>query len=392
MNLIDVIYNSLFIYFSFCIYALNLGSLENNKSILIILLLLTFVMLFVVAKRKTIIYNKYFIIYSSFVLLCFLSKIWSINQNYTQTTLNSLLLTYSFVIILVNIITNEKYLFYLIRSFAFAGLFMFLYLMLKYGLFYVVNIRSINDSGITILNANDLGLKYIISAFCTLLYKHHYKRKNKIYNIILILYFILALLTSSKKVLLLIIICFILPKLYQNRKRKIFNGFFIVIILLIVYYIVMYIPFIYNSIGIRFEEIISLLNGSLISDTSTSIRWLMIEKGFNLFLEKPYLGYGIGCSLLLNNGTYFHNNYIELLFSLGIIGTILYYCIYLKILKDSIYLWKNYDVINSLYIMFFIIGMFVIDFALVSYNFRPLIYLLAIFAKYNQMEISRLNC
>lgn len=65
-------------------------------------------------------------------------------------------------------------------------------------------------------------------------------------------------------------------------------------------------------------------------DTSAATRLDMIGEGWRLWLEAPILGHGIDQFRVLSQfATYSHNNYIEMLATLGIVGFILYYSVYL---------------------------------------------------------------
>lgn len=71
-------------------------------------------------------------------------------------------------------------------------------------------------------------------------------------------------------------------------------------------------------------------------DASVSIRKSMIETSFELFKEKPLVGYGIdNFSVVSPFGTYSHNNYTEVLVSVGVIGFIFYYFMYARIIFYS---------------------------------------------------------
>lgn len=82
----------------------------------------------------------------------------------------------------------------------------------------------------------------------------------------------------------------------------------------------------------------------------------LINLGIEWFQTKPFLGHGINNFRALSNESesfrgdnfYAHNNYIEILVDLGIIGLILYYYIYYVILKRCMRTKKNYYLIPLL--------------------------------------------
>lgn len=67
-------------------------------------------------------------------------------------------------------------------------------------------------------------------------------------------------------------------------------------------------------------------------DTSGAERIDMIREGLQLWVESPIWGHGIDQFRVLTVfDTYSHNNYIELLANLGLVGLLLYYSIYVTI-------------------------------------------------------------
>jgi len=105
------------------------------------------------------------------------------------------------------------------------------------------------------------------------------------------------------------------------------------------------------------------------SDPSASMRKQMIEDGVEMWKEYPLLGIGLDQYRVISvYGTYSHNNYVELLVNLGLIGLLLYYSIHLFILfsclknamKSFIKIWSFASI--ALILMW--------DMALVSYNLK----------------------
>ena len=76
------------------------------------------------------------------------------------------------------------------------------------------------------------------------------------------------------------------------------------------------------------------INNTFIS-LSTAIRLDLFFKGISLFSVSPVLGHGIGSSSsLLFSKSYFHNNYIQLLVEVGVLGFIFYYSWLLYIIRQ----------------------------------------------------------
>lgn len=105
-------------------------------------------------------------------------------------------------------------------------------------------------------------------------------------------------------------------------------------VVIAVYYLIMNVPAFYAVIGERMESLFSFIHtGHSISGKSAEIRATMIEIGFNRWLDSPIWGYGFDSfkhynRLMTGHFYYSHNNYIELLYDLGIIGFAIYYWFY----------------------------------------------------------------
>ncbi|WP_335341999.1 O-antigen ligase family protein [Bacillus alkalicola] len=100
---------------------------------------------------------------------------------------------------------------------------------------------------------------------------------------------------------------------------------------------------VFNGIKLRYLELYSSLLGDG-GDGTTRLN--MIKWGFGWFLESPIWGYGIGNYRMLlfeviGRESYAHNNFIELLVGVGIIGFILYYFMYFYVFYNLYQLIKK---------------------------------------------------
>jgi len=90
-------------------------------------------------------------------------------------------------------------------------------------------------------------------------------------------------------------------------------------------------------------------------------------KGFDLILDSPLLGSGLGSfSWLSGEGTYAHNNVVELGVSLGVVGVMLYYVLHAVVLYRGIALRRG-TLLGARFIMIFVPTLVVLDTAAVSY-------------------------
>ena len=80
-------------------------------------------------------------------------------------------------------------------------------------------------------------------------------------------------------------------------------------------------------------------------------------------------------------GVYSHNNYVELLFSVGVPGVVAYYSMYLYVLYKAISAYKNtHDKLAIMIVAFVVCCMFA-DYAMVNYYVRITIFTLLMMLK-----------
>jgi O-antigen ligase len=100
----------------------------------------------------------------------------------------------------------------------------------------------------------------------------------------------------------------------------------------------------------------------------------MISHGWDLFLKEPVLGYGLNnfsilFAKILGEG-YAHNNYIELLVDLGMIGTIAYYSFYAFIIGKLIGIRNDLTGLRNFFLAFMLV-LLVFDIGNVTYQYPP---------------------
>ena len=103
-------------------------------------------------------------------------------------------------------------------------------------------------------------------------------------------------------------------------------------------------------------------------DISTDIRVEYIKEGLGYWLKKPFFGWGTDGFREINNSSYSHNNYVEILCNHGLLGFIVYYTLYAWRIAES-FLQKNY---HSLLI---VVALAVTDLGLVSFSEKACWYL-----------------
>ena len=136
----------------------------------------------------------------------------------------------------------------------------------------------------------------------------------------------IALGVGSRKSLSALILGFCLLYLFKGNLRDKLKSVVMLILFLSAFLMVLQLP-IFERTTSRFE---AMFNSSAMVDNSTYLRSLLVERGLEEFVSSPLMGVGIANTTFLGlkyTGYYFymHNNYVELLVSVGIIGTAIYY-------------------------------------------------------------------
>ena len=165
---------------------------------------------------------------------------------------------------------------------------------------------------------------------------------------------------------------------FDNRDNIVKNASKIIIVLLIGfvgYYALLHVPFLYSMAGHRIESMVAGLFGTDAAvDSSTSTRLNLIQWGIEWFKERMWFGYGIdNYRFVLHSyhsnwslAYYAHNNYVELLVDVGLIGTIVYYFNYVCMLVSSA---RNVRKITKQELLFIgiLVAIMISEYGLVTY-------------------------
>jgi O-antigen ligase len=227
-------------------------------------------------------------------------------------------------------------------------------------------------------NSNKIAKTMLLSIFASLVLLSLNSTKGwfRVYNYInIILSFYIIILTISKKAIILAPLMILLSFSIKNLKLKNIVIFilliFVTIKILITYSDIHQLNNLSHLIEKRFEGMIDMINGYG-GDASSKERAFLLEEGFNIFSNSPIFGIG------LNNARYFlikytHNNYLELLIGVGIIGTILFYSIYIITIKK---VYKMPPSMKRRYFFIMILVILLLDMATVTYYTKPVLFTL----------------
>lgn len=211
------------------------------------------------------------------------------------------------------------------------------------------------------VNANNLGLSFAVAGIFAIYFALVEKRFW--YLVLFPLFMVFSLFSGSRKAIAvlgigLIGIVFFSQKTMKRALLSLLIASFVAGCIVVLS--LTWAP-LYRVIGSRIETFLAFFTGGQ-TDGSTSIRFEMIAYGWNMFLQKPLFGWGLGAFTdVAGFGFYSHNNYIEILVSLGLVGFLWYYALPLGILIKGFTMFLQRRKRKSLILSMTIILVFLVD-------------------------------
>jgi len=318
-----------------------------------------------VLRKRKVKLTIHFVWMFIFILVGLIGSFFAYNSEVAFLDIINLSLKLFFYTALIAFINTEDKVFFVVKTFIFSGLI----LAIRILIFTPLGNLGLERIGSSLdLNANGVGTIFIYSSILSFFIGM--KQKKYYFYIIGVFLLFLSLLSGSKAVFFLILVGLVTTILI-NIKTKM-QAIIIIIIPIItlgLYKFIMNISFFYNILGHRIEGMISVYTGSNIIDASTNTRLTMIQEAWNLFKERSILGYGLENFRLLSVfDSYSHNNYLELLSSTGVLGTIVYYSLPVCLLSLSIKNRIKEENKNYNFIILLLIFVFTNDISSVTYK------------------------
>lgn len=350
-------------------YASGFANLITN---LLIIVFIAFEFI-VCIKNKKLNFNKNIIYYILFVCLCTVSIVYSYDYLETFTKVKTLIILLLYLFSIFNYSRNEENIMWLIKSIVISSIFSSIYVLMNF------NGTRVND---IIGDSNQVAayLAYSIPLIIMMLKK---KKINKYFGVMGLLIILLAnVLSGSRSGLLVTIIGFIVCYFDKEKltKRKLLKFFITSTLFVCLLYfavsLIMNNPVLYKVIGSRYVSFFEIITGgtSSIKEQSTITRQLMLGLAWNKFIQSPFtifFGNGIGFfasyfeTFSFGWHAFCHNNYLELLSGVGMIGFLLYYIPYFKEFILAIKNKNNNIIYKCKYAIF--IQMFLMHFFVVFY-------------------------
>jgi O-antigen ligase len=333
--------------------------------------------------------------YSVFLFYSIVSIFYSVNKGDSFYAIIGELTSFFIVIILIYYIKSRKRLLNSIKIYIIATSYMTIrYFMFESSMF-VNNGRSATFG----LDINgwyyNTTAQVIAFAICMCIFLFIYEKRIRwLLPIPAICYLLIR--TGSRKAVLMIAISIIIFCILKWSKKIIsFTT-----LLILVFITCLGIWFVNLDLEIS-HALLRIINGWIRadytnSDHSTIERLYFINESWNMFLRKPITGWGIGSfsEHLRQVGysfiaIYSHNNYLEMLACLGLVGFLLYYSVYFKILLNTILSWQK-DKNNFCVLVFvLILTLLFCEIGVVTYNAYMYIYVIVIAFYSNELIFNK---
>ena len=289
-------------------------------------------------KIKICIISKWQIV---FIAICLLTMIYSPTKQVVTGQFYSLLVVFILVLFFAQIEFKKEFIFQIGYVYAISAAFLDVWLLFS-GNIHDTTGRLGNE---LLGNANILASLIMTSSIYItflLVYGEKVKLKKIFLIFTLLLNYYVMFLSGGRKFIFVPIVSLYVLLLYKTdsigRRHMMRYSIIIVSAIFAIYMIIMNIPIFYDSIGYRMDGLFNLFSGEGKVDFSSQERADMIDFGLSQWTKSPMWGYGFD-SFKNYYGhrtgvfAYSHNNYVELLFDLGIIGFAIYYSFYIYIIK-----------------------------------------------------------
>ena len=359
-------------------------SWEKNVSTILIIVIFVLMAMSRGMKIPVRLAKKYLLWYTIVVFICSISYFWAQvnNQTYVYALIKDVFVPYVFVVLAL--------VFYLKYAETPAKLFdVFVaaeFLVVLRAVIYTPwrEMLSTFDSR---LFASNLGQNYndfttqmaLTAVICAYLAIY----KNKKYNIVYVIFMFFILASASRKAIVVGLAGYVMLYLVSAKYdvKKLFKRIIAIAVICGALLVLIFTnQSLYSLIGEKLVSMITTLGQSsseMVSSVSASDidhslhgRAVLREEAWKQFLNYPIAGLGYYNFQYFNGyGLYAHNNYLELLADLGIIGFIAYYSMYFTIIRNAMKVLKRGRERNSyaVFVMVFMIVLLILEYAHITF-------------------------
>lgn len=375
---------------------------ESNKYISIFLFIITsFIFLLDLMYNKmtdSLKINLFHLWMLTFAGYCFLSALWANESELALEKGFTIIQILVCVSIIFNHYSKSFNIELLLSSIEYAGYMLTIFAVLYYGVGYIkqtlaYGIRLSSEFA----NINSVAMA-CASAIIISIYRNIYNKKKILFKLPLILLSLLIIAASgSRKALVILILGITSLYLFKYASGSFFKIFLKLLIILgalaLFFYVILSMQM-FEMLNERMEGLIALITGTGNIDHSAWLRQEYTRIGLEQFFKTPFCGIGIAnaCLLLLQHfghKTYLHNNYVELLAGGGLIGTSIFYSMYIYIIYKLKSNWSEYRN-EKIVVLILLLLQLTMDFGSVSYYSKTTYFNLIIiflFVKYGKRMV-----
>ena len=289
--------------------------------------------LYMVLRGVNFRYDTSLMWFAGFILWCFIGILWSKDRDISVSMIITLIQLFALFLIMYSYISAYENIGSFVVALLIAGFICSLVVIGYYGLGeYIKLMLEGQRLGAPITNVNIIGLYSATTAIICFFYG--YLKGKRWSYILMVLPLITAFGSGSRKALVMIALGVLFLIFMKYRESISIKGFFKLLAMLCVIVVIIYwmttMP-IFEGAFERFEQMLGM--DGTVRDGSTRVRMRMIQAGWDYFKLHPYTGVGIGNSgyitlEYIGYTTYLHNNFIEILASVGVFGFLIYYAMY----------------------------------------------------------------
>ncbi|MBP3392996.1 MAG: O-antigen ligase family protein [Lentisphaeria bacterium] len=143
----------------------------------------------------------------------------------------------------------------------------------------------------------------------------------------LLILLVTILFTGSRKGLILVFLGLYILLCFRKPRKFLLYTLGIVLFFAVALFLLLKVDFLYTILGHRVEAVLHFLQGVEVDEASLNTRAGFLSLAWVSSQDSPIFGHGLDCfrTLRYSYGTYSHCNYVEILYSLGWVGVLLYY-------------------------------------------------------------------
>lgn len=314
------------------------------------------------------------VMYAVFSFLCFLSYFYSINASQSMIRIKSIPVLLMLFCAGINYFSREDNLQKFMVMYVGAALLSCVYLFLTEDIF------SGEAVGWGISNTNIVGTRFAFAVVFTVYFLLQQIRWWKILMTAVLVMFLFLTASRSSAVIMTVSVVVLVITTFRQKKKSVIVALLVATALILLFlYLIFHVELLYNVIGVRLEGVFSLVETGE-GDSSSEKRLTLMRYGWQSFQEHPLFGQGINTFIsetkqALGFKAYSHNNYLELLVGVGLVGTLSYYVMPATLLWNSFQLMGPERKSATLGALVFslLVGMFVSDFFTVNYYSKTMI-------------------